>query len=240
MSIAATKCVLKFSRHDAVRKLVLVGCADHANEHGQRIFPGVKRLADYANIHERSVKRHLKELVKDGTLEVVRQGGGRHNSTEYSLKKWMVLQQERVTELCHRKNSETVTDCHPLDRETVTPVAKRVTPVVRNGDTAMSPQPSITTSNRHRETGTALAARRIPVATAAGKAAIPPYEKFHTEAKRLVPQWTEARIGKLYQTCERAIPRDWKQWLNRCAVNHMQDVAKQQGTQKQKQRKLPK
>ncbi len=69
---------------DPVAKLVLVIVADHANAGGVA-WPSVDRVGMLAGISERQARRHLAGLVRRGFLIVQRPGGGRAQSTIYSI-----------------------------------------------------------------------------------------------------------------------------------------------------------
>lgn len=75
--------------------LVLLALADWANDDGIA-WPSMERLAKKARIDRRSAQRIVRQLEKDGTLEIER-GGGRAKQHKYLLK------------------IETATLCRPLD-----------------------------------------------------------------------------------------------------------------------------
>jgi hypothetical protein len=76
MSVEAMSVVLHHSRASGTRKLVLLGIANHQGDGGA--WPGIDKLATYANVNPRNVQRAIEALVGMGELRVsVQQGGGR-------------------------------------------------------------------------------------------------------------------------------------------------------------------
>lgn len=59
--------------------LVAIELVDAANDRGEGIFVGVKRMASRSRQDPRTVQRQLKHLVELGWLQVVKRGGGRRN-----------------------------------------------------------------------------------------------------------------------------------------------------------------
>ena len=114
------------------RLLVLLMSYDFADkrtkERKGRIWPAMGSLAQLLRVDRRTVFRSLLRLEKDGYLEKLRGGGGRHLSNVYKLK------------LCHWSHSidsgasESVTD----EQETVTNGAETVTSVSKNCDTGVT------------------------------------------------------------------------------------------------------
>lgn len=62
-----------FETNVAALKLVAVILADHADSDGY-CFPSYRRISDRANIHERSVQRHVGKLQELGIITKVRTG----------------------------------------------------------------------------------------------------------------------------------------------------------------------
>lgn len=52
----------------AAAKLVLLGYANHAHADGTSAFPGIKRIASYAECSERTVQRHVAALIAEGWM----------------------------------------------------------------------------------------------------------------------------------------------------------------------------
>jgi hypothetical protein len=67
------------------RKAVLVRTAFAARDDGSQITIGAKAIARETEMSEREVRYVLESLVHDGVLRCVCRGGGRRNTTEYSL-----------------------------------------------------------------------------------------------------------------------------------------------------------
>lgn len=84
MSIKAYKAVWEHSQQSGGALVVLLALADHANDDGY-CWPGVGRIARYANIKERQVQRHIRTLEDAGEIET-RQGDGRGNTNVYYIK----------------------------------------------------------------------------------------------------------------------------------------------------------
>ncbi len=59
-------------------KMLLLALADHANDDGAGIYPGVARLADKTSDSERNVRRLLAELEDRGLIEAVAYRAGGH------------------------------------------------------------------------------------------------------------------------------------------------------------------
>lgn len=68
------------------QKIVLLAMADHAQDDGSRVFPGVERLAQKCGYSERSVRRKIADLKDEGLLEpVAYEEGGRGHATEFNI-----------------------------------------------------------------------------------------------------------------------------------------------------------
>jgi hypothetical protein len=74
VSVEALAAVLHHSRARGTDKLVLVGIANHDGDGGA--WPGVGKLACYANVDERTVRRSLRRLETLGEIRVHLQAGG--------------------------------------------------------------------------------------------------------------------------------------------------------------------
>lgn len=68
------------------QKIVLLAMADHANDDGTKVFPGVERLAKKCGYSERSIRRKIADLKNRGALEAVAyEEGGRGHATEFKI-----------------------------------------------------------------------------------------------------------------------------------------------------------
>ncbi|HEX6326311.1 MAG TPA: helix-turn-helix domain-containing protein [Jiangellaceae bacterium] len=70
MSIEASSFVLGLSmgRGNDIRKLILLGYANHADKHGRGAYPSTQTIADYAECDIRTVQRHVGWLLANGFL----------------------------------------------------------------------------------------------------------------------------------------------------------------------------
>ena len=76
MSVEVMAWVLNHSPTTGTDKIVLLGIANHADEHGGNAWPSVATLARYAGVSERSCQYALRRLVEQGHIVVHRQAGG--------------------------------------------------------------------------------------------------------------------------------------------------------------------
>ena len=68
----------------AAQKVVLLALADHANDEGRHIYPGVARLTKKTSCGERTVRRALKSLRDAGVIKMVREAT-HHSPREYRI-----------------------------------------------------------------------------------------------------------------------------------------------------------
>jgi hypothetical protein len=70
VSIEASSFVLGVSkgRGNGVRKLILLGYANHTDKHGRGAYPSTQTIADYAKCDVRTVQRHVGWLLDRGYL----------------------------------------------------------------------------------------------------------------------------------------------------------------------------
>jgi len=70
VSIEASSFVfgLSMGRGNGIRKLILLGFANHADKHGRGAYPSTQTIADYAECDVRTVRRHVSWLLKRGYL----------------------------------------------------------------------------------------------------------------------------------------------------------------------------
>lgn len=118
--------------------IVLLALADWANDEGVA-WPSMDRLAQKARIDRRSAQRIVRQLEKDGVLEI-EHGGGRAKQHKY------VLKMETAT-ICRPLSAEEKGDISDiqtatLDPETATSDAQRAT-LDPETATRMSPDPSV-------------------------------------------------------------------------------------------------
>lgn len=81
MSVEAMAMVLHHSRAKGTAKLVLVGIGNHEGDGGA--YPSHERLARYASVDVRNVRRAIDKLVAMGELVVEVQGGGDRDCPEW-------------------------------------------------------------------------------------------------------------------------------------------------------------
>jgi hypothetical protein len=133
--------------------LTMLKLADHADHDGSKIWPSVARTAEMTRQSERTVQRQIKAAVDIGWLEVVEEGGrGPYSTTRYRI----------PVERIPHGIAVRVTNCHPSsESEPEKADITRVTPATakgdihdNKGDTAMSPESSLTSTvlNRQAET----------------------------------------------------------------------------------------
>ena len=53
---------------NGIRKLILLGYANHADRHGRGAYPSTRTIADYAECDVRTVQRHVGWLISNGYL----------------------------------------------------------------------------------------------------------------------------------------------------------------------------
>jgi Helix-turn-helix domain len=70
VSIEASSFVLGLSmgRGNGIRKLILLGYANHTDKHGRGAYPSIQTIADYAECDVRTVQRHIGWLITAGYL----------------------------------------------------------------------------------------------------------------------------------------------------------------------------
>ena len=115
--------------------LTALKLADNGHDNGTHIFPSVKTVAHLTYQSERTVQRHLRAMEKKGWLLLEEEAYRPGRTRTYRIPI------ERIPQRVVAR----VTKCHPSP-EGATTGTKGVTPVTERGDTAMSPQPSLTIS----------------------------------------------------------------------------------------------
>lgn len=68
MSIEAVTWALGVNVGDSTRKLVLIGYANHAHRDGQNSWAAKDTIAEYANCHVKTVRRHVQTLIAEGWM----------------------------------------------------------------------------------------------------------------------------------------------------------------------------
>ncbi|MDI6910482.1 helix-turn-helix domain-containing protein [Nocardioides sp.] len=68
MSIPAVKWAINETRLTGTRKLVLITFAEHADKGSAHAYPGIPRIASALNCTDRTVRRHIADLVDQGYL----------------------------------------------------------------------------------------------------------------------------------------------------------------------------
>jgi hypothetical protein len=71
MSIETSSFVLGLSmgRGNGIRKLILLGYANHTDKHGRGAYPSTRTIADYAECDVRPAQRHIGRLIDNGYLK---------------------------------------------------------------------------------------------------------------------------------------------------------------------------
>ena len=119
-------------------KFVLLAYADHADHDGGSVYPSIATIARKTSMSERTVQRITRALEEKGYLiPCGGQKGGRNISAHWSIP---MIKGDNMTPIIETERVTPVT-------ERVTSMHKRVTPMVIKGDTAMSPEPSLTIKN---------------------------------------------------------------------------------------------
>lgn len=67
----------------STQKLVLLALADHANDEGLSIYPGIERLCQKTALGDRAVRKSIKELEQARIVSIV--GRSRYKTNEYAI-----------------------------------------------------------------------------------------------------------------------------------------------------------
>lgn len=112
-------------------RLLALSLADHAHDDGTRIFPAISTLAHKSFQSDRTVQRQLRKMEHDGWLiRVSDMVGGRGNCTEYCISPdW--LKGDNLSPFTNGEKGDI-------------PDIKGDIAVSQKGDTAMSPESSLT------------------------------------------------------------------------------------------------
>lgn len=116
MSIMLMSRLFRIQFGSANRKMVAIRLADFADDDGRGIWPTVARLARETEISDRTVQRILKDMVEEGILVVVREGGGRPGQAtryDFDMKALARLESgdnnaEKVAEMSENPMGDTV------------------------------------------------------------------------------------------------------------------------------------
>jgi hypothetical protein len=139
MSVHVSSLVYRARLGSAARKAVALKLADCAHDDGSNVYPSIARIANEAEVSDRTVQRVLKSFVKEGLLVIVERGGkGPRDTTEYRFALDQLVALAPVS--------------NPLNKgDKLTPInPKRVTGCRDKGDTVsskgdrVSPDPSRT------------------------------------------------------------------------------------------------
>ena len=145
MSLRATLWALyEAPAKDPTARLVLVVLADHAGDDGRDAFPSVARIASAAEVTERTVQRHLRDLEEAGLIvkgdqarvEAAIKRGDRRPVC-YDLQLGVV----RGDNMTPRDTPDGVTPTSPRDENGVTPMTERGDTGDAHGVTPVSPEP---------------------------------------------------------------------------------------------------
>ena len=92
MSARAVSMVLNHSESTGTEKVVLLGIAWHMTETEQAgAWPSIERLAQYANVSERTVMRAIAALEEMGEIDVERHSGRSYGGPRTN-RYWIMLQ----------------------------------------------------------------------------------------------------------------------------------------------------
>lgn len=128
MSVEALGWAMSQTVGNPTQKLILLGLANHARKDGSAAFPSVKTLAEYAEVGERQVQRHLRALESAGWIAPVA-------DPPIELSGWRPDRRPAAYDLVAMARGDA----------RVIPLFDGVTPEAPRGDVAMTPEPSITT-----------------------------------------------------------------------------------------------
>lgn len=151
MSVEAITWALNADVGDSTRKLVLIGYANHAHKDGRNSWASKDTIAEYANCHVKTVRRHVRELVAAGWMRE----GDQKQVSHLRADRRPVVYDVAMTE-AQRLEWATAS---PVDNPPVESLVRGDslsgrapghggtdggTPVGARGDTAVSPEPSRT------------------------------------------------------------------------------------------------
>lgn len=157
---------------------VLLAMADHGNDDGTGIFPGVLRLAWKTGYSERQVQNILRSLEAKGLIVPVAYAqGGRGKSTEYKMclengvKKPPFDPDKRVQSATVQKGAKS---------KRVQSARERVKNSVQKGEIAIAPQPSRNTIEPSKESDTNVSGADAPPPAPSSKSKAPTSEPTRT------------------------------------------------------------
>jgi hypothetical protein len=144
MSVSVMSKVMKHYPGQGGEYTLAICLADFANDDGASIFPSVARLAHNSRQSERTVQRQLKRMVSEGWLEIMAEGGGKCRATRYRISPVWIDRPENWA-----AKGDNLSPFESVKGDTGVTVSEThtVTKMALNGDTAVSPEPSITSNN---------------------------------------------------------------------------------------------
>lgn len=131
---------------------ILLAMADHAHDDGTHVFPSMQTLADKARISKRQAQRVTQILVGDGWIKK----SGKKNVTTHGCTHWVIdIERLERSSVYGKKGGDNMT---PLRDDNMT---QKGDVLSGGGDTAMSPEPSLSTSSLSKG-GELPVSRQIP------------------------------------------------------------------------------
>ena len=138
MSIESMVTVLNAANLPPTRKLILLGIANHDGDGGS--WPSISTLARYAGCSTRTVQRELQRLTEAGFVTIELQAGGSRSTRADRRPNLYRIHVSRLVDNSHDGVTVGVT---PSDSRGDIAVSQR-------GDTAMSPETSLTVPYTNR------------------------------------------------------------------------------------------
>lgn len=185
--------------------------ADNADDSGGSIFPSVATLAHKSRQSERTVQRQLRAMEEAGWLQCVEPGGGRRKSSKYRIDPAWIAAPGSFKP--NNKKGDILSPfpepkgCH--DGVTISP-PETVTKSPGNGDTAMSPEPSLL--NHHNPP--------IPPFSMTGSAEPSDGQAEEEKLDRELAQWM---LGRLRRLNPKHADPNWKRWVREIRLMRERD-----------------
>lgn len=133
---------------DGTSRLVLLALADHANDDGSSVHPGLRRLQAKTGTSRATVQRALKHLEGHGLIKACGyRRGGRGKATAWSVNVGLIRMWSDLFE-DDPDAWERVSQRHCLERKECHLEPETVSPGAQNSITAVTPQPSEPSMNR--------------------------------------------------------------------------------------------
>jgi DNA-binding transcriptional ArsR family regulator len=173
MSIVVMKLVYQARLGSAARKAVATKLADHAQDDGSQVFPGLSRIAKETELSKSTVQRAIRDLLDAGILVLVEQGGsGPRDTSKYrfdlaklaALPRTVELPDAPVTD--HQKDGQLDHHATAEDEAKVVTVPRKMVTVTTEGShhdhrTIIEPsEPSLWSELRSDHGGQSLRPRR--------------------------------------------------------------------------------